>query len=145
MEDSFSLGNSGVVSSTTKNEDLETCRCGIRSKLQASWTETNPGRRFIGCGKYDGSSIHCGFFCWYNPPTPKFAGKVIIGLLKKNEKLKAKNEEFAFLVQKLEQQEKEEKNLSVEKIEQHKTMSWKERIMFCVILIVLIAICLQMY
>lgn len=130
MENSFSSASSGVVSSSTFNEGLPNCRCGVRCKLQVSWTEANPGRRFLGCGKYDRTSTHCGFFSWYDPPTPKFAGKVIIGLLRKNEKMRTLNAEFALLLQKLEQ-EKKEKNLLVEKMEQSKGFTCNEIVMFC--------------
>ncbi|KAJ1388750.1 hypothetical protein SESBI_38841 [Sesbania bispinosa] len=52
MENSFSSASSGIGSSSTLNEDLPNCRCGVRCKLQVSWTETNPGRRFLGCSYY---------------------------------------------------------------------------------------------
>lgn len=29
--------------------NVELCYCGVAAKLRTSWTDRNPGRRFVGC------------------------------------------------------------------------------------------------
>ncbi|KAG6523761.1 hypothetical protein ZIOFF_013646 [Zingiber officinale] len=57
------------------------CNCELRSILQISWTESNPGRRFFSCPKY--RERGCDFFLWY-APEPSERSKTIINELKKN-------------------------------------------------------------
>ncbi|KAB1219829.1 hypothetical protein CJ030_MR3G009471 [Morella rubra] len=49
--------------------DAKVCSCGLKAPLKASWTNLNPGRRFYGCAKFDGTSKngHCNYFCWVDP------------------------------------------------------------------------------
>ncbi|KAJ1431410.1 Zinc finger, GRF-type [Sesbania bispinosa] len=105
MEDSTSSASSGMVSSTL-NDTIQFCICGVQCKVKVSRTGKNPGRRFLGCGNYDGVSSHCDFFCWYDPPTPKHCTKVVSDMLRKNEdllaELKAHKEQILVLEQKLE-------------------------------------------
>ena len=38
------------------------CFCGVPAPLMRSWTDDNPGRRFVGCGNY--KMKPCKFFDW---------------------------------------------------------------------------------
>ncbi|KAI4324100.1 hypothetical protein L6164_023664 [Bauhinia variegata] len=67
MENSTSFGCSSEVSSSMY--DCVLCKCRVIFEVQVSWTNKNPRRRFFGCGEYDGSSSHCDFFAWFDPPT----------------------------------------------------------------------------
>ncbi|CAI9087491.1 OLC1v1021567C1 [Oldenlandia corymbosa var. corymbosa] len=57
------------------------CYCGKASKLRTSWTDANPGRRFLCCKKY-GRSSGCGFFQWYDKPMCEQSTWVIPSLLR---------------------------------------------------------------
>nr|XP_009773289.1 PREDICTED: uncharacterized protein LOC104223528 [Nicotiana sylvestris]XP_016458180.1 PREDICTED: uncharacterized protein LOC107781879 [Nicotiana tabacum]XP_016497613.1 PREDICTED: uncharacterized protein LOC107816407 [Nicotiana tabacum]XP_016505081.1 PREDICTED: uncharacterized protein LOC107823013 [Nicotiana tabacum] len=70
------------------------CKCGVSPKLNTSWTQLNPGRRFFACkiGKKKGG---CDYFCWYDDEMPTQAKNIIWGLLKRvkafeEEKVRAK-------------------------------------------------------
>ncbi|XP_019267457.1 PREDICTED: uncharacterized protein LOC109244774 [Nicotiana attenuata] len=70
------------------------CKCGVSPKLNASWTQLNPGRRFFACkiGKKKGG---CDYFCWYDDEMPIQVKKIIWDLLKRvkafeEEKVQAK-------------------------------------------------------
>ncbi|CAN1182824.1 hypothetical protein LINPERHAP2_LOCUS36185, partial [Linum perenne] len=39
------------------------CGCGQMAVIRTSWTESNPGRRVFGCGRY-GRVGACIFFWW---------------------------------------------------------------------------------
>ncbi|XP_057465413.1 uncharacterized protein LOC130755079 [Actinidia eriantha] len=69
--------------------DVITCHCGKRSRLKTSWTDHNPGRRFLGCPQY-GSVGACGFFSWVDPPLCARARQIIPGLLRRTNDLQAK-------------------------------------------------------
>ena len=58
------------------------CHCGIHVDLKTSWSNQNPGRRFLGCKSYEFSSA-CRFFNWYDPPLIDHSRVVLFGLLKK--------------------------------------------------------------
>ena len=58
------------------------CYCENPVNLKISWSNLNPGRRFVGCKSY-GSSSTCRFFSWYDPPMNDRARVVLVGLLKK--------------------------------------------------------------
>ncbi|KAI8568403.1 hypothetical protein RHMOL_Rhmol02G0196400 [Rhododendron molle] len=73
--------------SQTYNGDDIFCECNMRSPLQTSRTDSNPGRRFFGCPKYQTDSA-CGFFNWYDPPTCKRGMKFGRMILKENRELK---------------------------------------------------------
>ncbi|KAH7858458.1 hypothetical protein Vadar_024084 [Vaccinium darrowii] len=58
------------ASSSNWNPNLsphENCFCGERSPLRTSYTEENPGRRFLGCINYK-TSRKCKHFEWVDPP-----------------------------------------------------------------------------
>ena len=54
------------------------CECGDICGLWTSWTETNPGRRFIGCPNYRGRN-KCNFFHWWDPDrnVELYKGKIV--------------------------------------------------------------------
>ena len=66
------------------NVNVPFCHCGLRVDLKTSWSNDNPGRRFLGCKKY-GLSSACRFFNWYDPPMNDHAKSMLRGLLKKNQ------------------------------------------------------------
>ncbi|KAJ1400925.1 Zinc finger, GRF-type [Sesbania bispinosa] len=82
MENSASSGGSTVTPSSRVDLN-QFCMCGVPCKIQTSWTEKNPGRRFFGCGNY-GMLHHCQYFSWIDQATCERSTKVMNGLL--NEK-----------------------------------------------------------
>ncbi|KAI8571637.1 hypothetical protein RHMOL_Rhmol01G0135300 [Rhododendron molle] len=56
--------------------------CGNQRLLRTSWTDPNPGRRFLGCTK-----AGCKGFDWVDPPMCRRAVQIIPGLLRKTNKL----------------------------------------------------------
>ncbi|XP_057439961.1 uncharacterized protein LOC130731737 [Lotus japonicus] len=66
------------------------CNCGVLSPLRTSWTPDNMGRRFYGCGQYQGRERKCGFFKWHDPPMNTRQNVMISGLLKQIEVFKKK-------------------------------------------------------
>ncbi|KAJ1387288.1 Zinc finger, GRF-type [Sesbania bispinosa] len=147
MENSASSGSSSILSSPI-NDSSQLCRCGVPCKVMVSHTEKNPGRRFLGCGNYDGSPSHCDFFSWYDPPTTKHCSKVMSGLMRKNEnlivELKSHKEQLLVLQQKLEI-EKGDKNELAKKVEAYRVESMKLKFLICGILILVVANWLDMY
>ncbi|XP_058194354.1 uncharacterized protein LOC131311052 [Rhododendron vialii] len=73
-----------------KEEEMEGqfCYCGKVGKTTTSWTDSNPGRRFIGCERY-GKDGACGFFVWVDPPMCARSRVVIPGLLRSIGRLEA--------------------------------------------------------
>ena len=63
-------------------EQISYCHCGILADLRISWSNLNPGKRFLGCKSY-GSSFACHFFNWYDPPMNNHVRVVLVGLLKR--------------------------------------------------------------
>lgn len=57
------------------------CYCGMLGKINTSWTDSNPGRRFIGCERYGGKNA-CGYFVWVDPPMCERSKAVIPGLIR---------------------------------------------------------------
>ncbi|TYH18864.1 hypothetical protein ES288_A05G306900v1 [Gossypium darwinii] len=53
-------------------------------KLNTSWSNDNPGKRFFGCKKF-GSEFRkpCRFFSWFDPPLTPRSRIVLLGFLKK--------------------------------------------------------------
>ncbi|XP_057425474.1 uncharacterized protein LOC130718863 [Lotus japonicus] len=66
------------------------CDCGVVSPLRTSWTRENPGRRFYGCGLYQGRKRRCVFFQWHDQEFNQREKKVIAWLLTVVEGLKKK-------------------------------------------------------
>ncbi|TKY52867.1 hypothetical protein E2542_SST24389 [Spatholobus suberectus] len=42
------------------------CFCGVPCKVQMSSTSKNLGKKFFGCGRFDGYTKYCNFFSWCN-------------------------------------------------------------------------------
>ncbi|KAH7859807.1 hypothetical protein Vadar_005727 [Vaccinium darrowii] len=57
------------------------CYCNHLGVLRTSWTDSNPGRRFIGCHKWQ-EAHGCGFFVWFDPPMCERSKMVIPRLLR---------------------------------------------------------------
>ncbi|XP_050236148.1 uncharacterized protein LOC126686157 [Mercurialis annua] len=58
------------------------CRCHKVASLKTAWTNANPGRRFLGCGRY-GMPGACNFFDWFDDPADEQYKRVIVGLLRR--------------------------------------------------------------
>ncbi|KAL2529157.1 uncharacterized protein Fot_21758 [Forsythia ovata] len=56
------------------------CMCGRNATMRTSWTENNPGRRFLGCSFY-GRPDTCDYFKWVDPIVHPRYKSVINGLL----------------------------------------------------------------
>ncbi|KAL7125577.1 hypothetical protein ABFS83_14G126000 [Erythranthe nasuta] len=67
----------------------DTCECGLKLRLQTSWTPTNPGRRFSSCPQ---RIKGCGTFCWCDPPMCDRSKQIIPGLIKRINALQAQAE-----------------------------------------------------
>ncbi|KAL3644635.1 hypothetical protein CASFOL_009815 [Castilleja foliolosa] len=69
-------------SSTSREEFVERsqriCFCGLRAPMWTTWTDDNPGRRFIGCPNYKDSSSNCKFFAWVDPEINEGAKKSVL-------------------------------------------------------------------
>ncbi|TYH06458.1 hypothetical protein ES288_A08G157300v1 [Gossypium darwinii] len=65
-------------------EVISMCFYGDPAKLSMSWSNDNPGRRFLGCNKF-GSRFQkpCQFFSWFDPPLTPRSRMVLLGLLKR--------------------------------------------------------------
>ncbi|GKB36416.1 zinc finger, GRF-type containing protein, partial [Tanacetum coccineum] len=46
------------------------CGCGELARLQTSWTQNNPARRFLGCLNFMDHTRNCNFFRWIDPQLP---------------------------------------------------------------------------
>ncbi|PWA76668.1 GRF zinc finger protein [Artemisia annua] len=69
--------NAGWEKDNLMNRVCVLCECGDESGKWISWTQKNPGRRFLGCPNYKASK-HCEFFHWWDPdlPTEHYKGKL---------------------------------------------------------------------
>ncbi|XP_058784024.1 uncharacterized protein At4g04775-like [Vicia villosa] len=78
------------ASSRTKSPSVHgECRCGLDAPLMTSWTDSNPGRRFYGCGMYKIQGYkRCNHFVWYDEEMGPRAKEMISTL---NKKLKIAN------------------------------------------------------
>ncbi|XP_058776614.1 uncharacterized protein At4g04775-like [Vicia villosa] len=78
------------ASSRTKSPSVHgECRCGLDAPLMTSWTDSNPGRRFYGCGMYKIQGYkRCNHFVWYDEEMDPRAKEMISTL---NQKLKIAN------------------------------------------------------
>ncbi|KAJ4810504.1 GRF zinc finger protein [Rhynchospora pubera] len=70
---------------------IPNCYCNELAVLKTSWTEANPGRRFLGCRNYE-ISRSCGYFFWYDAPVQDHAKVVINGLLRRLNNLEREKE-----------------------------------------------------
>ncbi|KAL2485827.1 GRF zinc finger containing protein [Abeliophyllum distichum] len=68
-----------------KEFDLDSrCYCGVHCVLKTSWTDENPGRRFLGCPNFrEGGG--CNYFDWIDPPIPNRKKSTFLSLLRRNE------------------------------------------------------------
>ncbi|KAL3507204.1 hypothetical protein ACH5RR_032586 [Cinchona calisaya] len=57
-----------------------TLLCASVDKIRNSWTNANPSRRFLGCGRY-GQTNACNVFAWHDPKICDRARQVIPGLI----------------------------------------------------------------
>ncbi|KAG8482721.1 hypothetical protein CXB51_024032 [Gossypium anomalum] len=65
-------------------EVIPVCYCGNPAKLNTSWSNDNPGRRFFGCKKFSSAFRKpCRFFSLFDPPLTPRLRVVLLGLLKK--------------------------------------------------------------
>ncbi|KAL2501101.1 uncharacterized protein Fot_34949 [Forsythia ovata] len=66
----------------TQINEQSVCLCGRIAAMRTSWTENNPGRRFLGCSYY-GRPDACDYFKWVDPPllNPRYKS-VMNGLLR---------------------------------------------------------------
>ncbi|TYH24821.1 hypothetical protein ES288_A03G120100v1 [Gossypium darwinii] len=63
---------------------IPVCCCGNPAKINTSWSNDNPGRRFFGCKKFgNGFQKPCWFFTWFDPPLTSHSQIMLLGLLKK--------------------------------------------------------------
>nr|GLL44698.1 uncharacterized protein LOC109177281 [Ipomoea trifida] len=77
-------------SSSSRNQEyiygelvtIPNCQCGQRLKLQTSWTNENPGRRYWEC-RFDHGGQMGGFVRWYDPPMCARSRRIIPGLLRR--------------------------------------------------------------
>ncbi|CAN1185807.1 hypothetical protein LINPERPRIM_LOCUS38768 [Linum perenne] len=67
------------------------CGCGQMAVIRTSWTESNPGRCFFGCGKY-GKVGACKFFRWADPELEEHVRHYVVGLLWKIHDLERVNQ-----------------------------------------------------
>lgn len=56
--------------------------------MKTSWTEVNPGKRFLTCSK---NGSNCGYFRWFDPPMCVRSKDIIPGLLRRLSKAERKN------------------------------------------------------
>ncbi|KAG2610285.1 hypothetical protein PVAP13_4KG179433 [Panicum virgatum] len=92
------------------------CQCGRKAGLWISWSNDNPGRRYLKC--YNAHSGGCNFMGWFEGPVHKFVRGLLIdlrdtvwGLKRERVELKAA---LADAVVKMEQQKEEISALKVE-------------------------------
>ncbi|XP_031106993.1 uncharacterized protein LOC116011730 [Ipomoea triloba] len=79
----------GESSSSSRNHQyiygelvpIPNCVCGQRLKLQTSWTNDNPGRRYWECC-FENGGQRCGFVRWHDAPMCARSRKIIPGLLR---------------------------------------------------------------
>ncbi|KAL0404133.1 UNVERIFIED_CONTAM: hypothetical protein Sradi_2054100 [Sesamum radiatum] len=81
----------------TKGYESETCKCGMPIVTKTDWTNSNPGRRFRGCGRSNGG--YCDVFEWIDPPMCDRSVVIIPDLLKKINAYEKKIAEFHVLEQ----------------------------------------------
>ncbi|KAG8387141.1 hypothetical protein BUALT_Bualt03G0222400 [Buddleja alternifolia] len=65
-------------SSENLNTRSRLCDCGHLGTVKTSWTNDNPGRRFLICER-----IECGKFKWWDPPMCSRSKAITPGLLRR--------------------------------------------------------------
>ncbi|KAH7866414.1 hypothetical protein Vadar_020174 [Vaccinium darrowii] len=103
-------------SSSTSGHGWPNCKCGSKAVMETSWTDDNPGRRFLGCRHFR-EGRKCKFFEWVDDEICKRGKAVIIALRNENIKLKLKmkqctamemkTEEYVTMESKVKQYEKD--------------------------------------
>ncbi|GJX13157.1 zinc finger, GRF-type containing protein [Tanacetum coccineum] len=63
------------------------CFSGLPAVTRTSWTDANPGRRFLGCPLIEGQ--RCIYFGWLDPPICQRAMLIIPGLLRARNRMEA--------------------------------------------------------
>ncbi|BFG34823.1 hypothetical protein CerSpe_210970 [Prunus speciosa] len=58
------------------------CYCGRLARLQTSWTESTPLRRFFVCPKLERGKNGCGFFVWVDIEMPRRERALMAWLLR---------------------------------------------------------------
>ncbi|GKF16831.1 zinc finger, GRF-type containing protein, partial [Tanacetum coccineum] len=66
---------------------MDLCYCGHLAVTRKSWTDINPGRRFLACPQINGESCH--FFNWVDIPMCQRALMIIPGLLRVRNRMEA--------------------------------------------------------
>lgn len=84
------MANSGSSSTVSNNPQQLYCYCGYLAKESVAKTDTNYGRRFLGCQMY-GTKRKCHFFKWRDEEFPARAMYVIRKLVKDNMRLEVDN------------------------------------------------------
>ncbi|XP_058733768.1 uncharacterized protein At4g04775-like [Vicia villosa] len=81
----MSMSHYSEASSRTKSPSVHgECRCGLDAPLMTSWTDSNPGRRFYGCGMYKIQGYkRCNHFVWYDEKLGPRAKEMISTLKQK--------------------------------------------------------------
>ncbi|KAG8378642.1 hypothetical protein BUALT_Bualt07G0006600 [Buddleja alternifolia] len=87
----------------------EFCPCGTNTVMKTSWTNHNPGRRYIACERFKQINGCNYYFVWIDPPICTRARQIIPGLLRRvnrfeedlnrfEEDLKKKRNRFMFII-----------------------------------------------
>ncbi|KAG8363373.1 hypothetical protein BUALT_Bualt19G0015600 [Buddleja alternifolia] len=79
-------------SSTSSSPGLRLCYCKKTPCLQTSWTDDNPGRRFIGCENWKNGG--CNFFRWFDPPMCPRSMVVIPELRREKSRVASENDQL---------------------------------------------------
>ncbi|CAI8601104.1 unnamed protein product [Vicia faba] len=72
---------------------IHECHCGIDAPLMTAWTDSNPGRRFFGCGMYKVQGFKkCSNFVWLdeemNPRAKEVIGNLLHNLNEEKQRVK---------------------------------------------------------
>ncbi|KAH7833732.1 hypothetical protein Vadar_009201 [Vaccinium darrowii] len=85
----MSSSSTGATTASTNQEGYKfLCECNVRAPLRTALTKENVGRRFLGCGNYQGEGgKKCNFFDWFDPETCKRGKEFGNWIVKKNQDL----------------------------------------------------------
>ncbi|GER55222.1 zinc ion binding [Striga asiatica] len=102
------------------------CRCGKKVVTRTSWSDINPGRRYISCEKFKEGG--CPYFVWIEKPLCPRACQIIPGLLRRANKFEAEAEMLQADIHDLEVEQKQ-MLVKVEKLEATiKSKRFRERL-----------------